>query len=234
MATTAQIPWGDGTGEELTVTYIGTTGTEVTVSSPQNFSGADRSKTLKIKTPAGVEVLGLSVNQPNAQPFDVVVDDNGYYIYDESGNAIYFGERVHSFVEVAGLLWETENVVINGKKFFVYADAMQVAADRGLRLPSVAELTALCSKAKVWDDVLLGVWLADNSNDLKDATKSIFVPVWGYGNTLGVLTGQEGLYGYIHSDTDGSDMIISSTGTAGMTIHPVSTYGFSIRCVKSL
>ena len=64
---TAQIPWGDGSGEQISVGYSGSPGTApVSLSSPPN-AGLDRRKTLLFKTTGGAASKEIVVSQPGAR-----------------------------------------------------------------------------------------------------------------------------------------------------------------------
>ena len=232
---TKQIAWGDGTSDVITVSYTGTAGSsQVSVSSSMNKTRIEREESFKIAI-GEIVYATIKVVQNAAGLYHVIVDANNKYLIDGNNVALSTKvERPKSFmVEFAGLLWDKDNIEINGQRHFDQPVAAQIASDFGKRLPTPAEIEFAITKPWLWDYVNYGLWLADNITDLKDPEKSIFLPAWGYGSLQGVYMGQSTYYGYIWSSEDGVDMRVDSGGPSKQ-IHGLSSYGFSIRCVKSL
>lgn len=81
MATTS-IPWGDGTSDNITLTYSSASGSQsVAVSSDENVSFNDRTKNVTF-TPIGANAVTLSISQSSkillcCTDNGVICTDNG-------------------------------------------------------------------------------------------------------------------------------------------------------------
>jgi hypothetical protein len=80
---TELINWGDGTGDEFTVVFSGTTGvSSMDFTSSPNLSGQEREKTVSLAVGA-IEFATVMVVQDYVIFFDVLVDDYYKFILDE-------------------------------------------------------------------------------------------------------------------------------------------------------
>lgn len=73
-------------------------------------------------------------------------------------------------IEINGILWDAENLEINGKKYFSWEDANSIAKTLGKRLPTKEELQALINAEWEFDKEKKGMWFAN---------KKLFVPMSG-------------------------------------------------------
>lgn len=78
--------------------------------------------------------------------------------------------KVMKQVEINGLLWDTENVEINGKKYFTWEQAMNIAKILGKRLPTREEIKSIFDDGYIWDNEKVGLW---------DCNSKIFLPADG-------------------------------------------------------
>jgi len=97
-------------------------------------------------------------------------------------------------IELCGILWDTENTVTDGKEYFTWEEAQELAKEKGKRLPTKEEFKALSELPHTWDPDKKGMWFANTRNNLKKEDKSLFFPASGYRfnsdgelNTVGVL-----------------------------------------------
>ena len=99
-----------------------------------------------------------------------------------------------------GLLWDTENLNINGKTHFTYEEAKVGAAKRGKRLPTKNEFEALLQLPHVFDQEKHGIWFAEKEADLKNE-KSLFLRTAGIRYNGDTVIENAGKFGYYWSDT---------------------------------
>lgn len=139
-------------------------------------------------------------------------------------------------IELNGLLWDTENIDVDGKTHFTYEEAKTEAAKLGKRLPTKHEFDALLQLPHAFDTVKRGMWFAERKEDLK-SERSLFLPAAGfhsYGSTsvIDICTfgsywsatpnGIPSAYGlYFHSTSDDTGIYDRS-------------YGFTVRCISTI
>lgn len=80
-------------------------------------------------------------------------------------------------IELCGLLWDTENLVIKGKEYFTFDEAQWAAATVCKRLPTPEEWEQLCALGSTWDDERKGRWFGGNHDT--DHEGSLFLPAAG-------------------------------------------------------
>lgn len=130
-------------------------------------------------------------------------------------------------IEINGLLWDTENLEIQGKKYFTWQEAMDAAKSVGKRLPTKEELEALIDAGWEWDEEKKGMWMAD---------RKLFSPLSGYLNyASGALPYTD--YGYLWSSSPKDDSYswrLDFTGGAAYMGNGYATHGFPVRCVQDI
>ena len=139
-------------------------------------------------------------------------------------------------IELNGMLWDTENLKVDGKTHFTYEDAKAEADKRDKRLPTKNEFEALLQLPRVFDYEKRGMWFAKNQEDLK-SDKSLFLPAAGYrddGSTTMYNVGTYGDYWTATPDgtTDAYDLYFGKTYIS--TSNGLRNYGFSVRCVSDI
>lgn len=144
-------------------------------------------------------------------------------------------------IELCGLLWDTENLVIGGYEkdghhYYTWQEAMDAAKSVGKRLPTREEWEALCYLGSTWDDELKGRWFGGNHDS--DHKGSLFLPAAGLKRgKLGELanTSSNGYY-WSSSPLYGGNYCAGSLYFASSAVYPLNTnnraYGFSVRCVR--
>ena len=103
-------------------------------------------------------------------------------------------------IELNGLLWNTENLSVNGRQHFTYGEAQREAAKLGKRLPTKSEFEALLQLHHVFDEEKHGMWFAENQADLK-SSKSLFLPAAGFSHVSLNYISDVGENGCYWSDT---------------------------------
>ena len=99
-----------------------------------------------------------------------------------------------------GLLWDKENLSVDGNIYFTYQEAKTEAAKLGKRLPTKDEFEALLKLPRTWDLTNGGLLVAEKSNDLKTNNSLFFKPL-GY-IFCGSLHSDYGSGGYWSSSRD--------------------------------
>lgn len=98
------------------------------------------------------------------------------------------------------LLWDKENLSVDGNIYFTYQEAKTEAAKLGKRLPTKEEFEELLKLQRTWDLKNGGLLIAEKSNDLKTNNSLFFKPL-GY-IVCGSLNSDYGSGGYWSSSRD--------------------------------
>ena len=99
-----------------------------------------------------------------------------------------------------GLLWDRENLSVDGNIYFTYQEAKIEAAKLGKRLPTKEEFEELLKLPHTWDLTNGGLLVAEKSDDLK-TNNSLFFKALGY-ISCGSLYSDYGSGGYWSSSRD--------------------------------
>lgn len=155
------------------------------------------------------------------------------------------GDAPSASIELCGLLWDTENLVIGGYEkdghhYYTWQEAMDAAKSVGKRLPTREEWKALCDLGSTWDDERKGRWFGGNHDS--DHKGSLFLPIAGLSSSkgLGYLTKMIGTstsgYYWSSSMDDGISYyavnLYFSSGTVFPQDRGIRTFSFSVRCVR--
>ena len=73
-------------------------------------------------------------------------------------------------IQINNILWDTENLEVEGKTHFTWDEAIESAKSAGKRLPTINELRALNDLGSTWDAELKGRWFG-NDHALKDESR---------------------------------------------------------------
>lgn len=132
-------------------------------------------------------------------------------------------------IEINGLLWDTENLEIDGKKYFTWQEAINAAKSVGKRLPSKKELEELIATGWEWDEGNKGMWIAD---------KRLFFPACGYKDYS-----TDRIYAQGHNVRVWSSSLISDShsfylagymGDSSVNSHCNGFYELAMRCVQDI
>lgn len=157
-------------------------------------------------------------------------------------SGIQYKKEYPQSIELCGLLWDTENLAIggyekDGRHYYTWQEAMDVAKYVGKRLPTWQEWKALCDLGSTWDDELKGRWFGGNHNS--DHKSSLFLPAAGLRlNTSGelALTSFNGYYWSSSPNYGGNNRVGNlyfSSGSVFPQDRDICTFSFSVRCVQN-
>ena len=98
------------------------------------------------------------------------------------------------------IIWDKENLSVDGNIYFTYQEAIKEASKLGKRLPTKDEFEALLKLPRNWDLTNNGLLVAEKSDDLK-TNNSLFFKALGY-VLCGSLQSDYGSGGYWSSSRD--------------------------------
>ena len=98
------------------------------------------------------------------------------------------------------IIWDKENLSVDGNTYFTYQEAKIEAAKLGKRLPTKEEFEELLKLPRNWDLANGGLLVAEKSDDLK-TNNSLFFKALGY-VLCGSLQSDYGSGGYWSSSRD--------------------------------
>lgn len=155
------------------------------------------------------------------------------------------GDAPSDSIELCGLLWDTENLVIGGYEkdghhYYSWQEAMDAAKSVGKRLPTREELKALCDLGSTWDDELKGRWFGGNHDS--DHKGSLFLPIAGLSSSKGLsyptkmIGTSTGGYYWSSSPYYGNNNYAGNLYFTSGYVFPqdksIRTFSFSVRCVR--
>jgi uncharacterized protein (TIGR02145 family) len=155
------------------------------------------------------------------------------------------GDAPSDSIELCGLLWDTENLVIGGYEkdgyhYYTWQEAMDAAKSVGKRLPTREEWKALCDLGSTWDDERKGRWFGGNHDS--DHKGSLFLPIAGLSSSKGLsyptkmIGTSTGGYYWSSSMDDGISYYAVNLYFDSGTVFPqdrgIRTFSFSVRCVR--
>ena len=155
------------------------------------------------------------------------------------------GDAPSASIELCGLLWDTENLVIGGYEkdghhYYTWQEAMDAAKSVGKRLPTREEWKALCDLGSTWDDERKGRWFGGNHDS--DHKGSLFLPIAGLSSSKGLsyltkmIGTSTGGYYWSSSMDDGISYYAVNFYFSSGTVFPqdrgIRTFSFSVRCVR--
>ena len=82
-------------------------------------------------------------------------------------------------ITLNGLVWDTENLEVNGQTHFTYKEAKKEAAKLNKRLPTIKEVKQLLKLPYTWDDSKIGIRFASEKENLT-TENHLFLPAKGY------------------------------------------------------
>lgn len=157
-------------------------------------------------------------------------------------SGIQYKKEYPQSIELCGLLWDTENLAIggyekDGRRYYTWREAMDAAKSVGKRLPTKAELKALCDLGSTWDDERKGRWFGGNHDS--DHKGSLFLPAAGLRYANSGKLAYTSLYGYYWSSSSNyrDSNYASSFYFSSDSVYPLNgnnrANGFSVRCVQN-
>lgn len=136
-------------------------------------------------------------------------------------------KEIDSQIEINGLLWDTENLEINGQIYFTHDEALKFSASVGKRLPTEKEFKSLLVLDREWSETDKGIWIAKDK---------LFLPAAGLRSNDSGAGYNQGSYGYYWSaETEGanSPRLCFNSSSANMFSSNRAS-GCSVRCVQDV
>ena len=134
-----------------------------------------------------------------------------------------------------GLVWDKENLEVNGIAHFTYKEAKKEASKLNKRLPTMKEIKQLLKLPHAWDDSKIGIRFAAEKENL--ATENhLFLPAKGYTVEPSVVRNAN-LFGAYWSSTSNNSSLAKFFGFSKQSryVNVYYRYGrFTVRCVSSL
>ena len=134
---TANIPWDDGSGQNMSVEWDGTENGEIVISSPTNPSlSSSRNKTIQVRTTAGSPQITRTINvvqEAAIYTYEYEIQPSSSAVIAASGGTISYTATLKIYLQ--GSLLKTESVtptcrIISGTGFSASSNAV-TAANRG-------------------------------------------------------------------------------------------------------
>ena len=151
------------------------------------------------------------------------------------------GDAPSDSIELCGLLWDRDNLIIggyekDGRHYYTWQEAIDAARSVGKRLPTREEWVALCDLGSTWDDERKGRWFGGNHDS--DHKGSLFLPAAGLRNNNSGELANTSSCGYYWSSSPyyGGDNSAGNLYLGPGNVSPIHfsnrAYGFSVRCVR--
>ena len=145
---------------------------------------------------------------------------------------------MNNTITLNGLVWDKENLSVDGNIYFTYQEAINKASKLGKRLPTKEEFDSLLKLPHEFDLDKRGMWFAEKLDDLK-TDKSLFLKATGCIGDDGAGLYGVSIYGYYWSNT-GSESnrwhgyyLYFGNKVNGVAKNSCS-YGFSVLCVSDI
>lgn len=139
-------------------------------------------------------------------------------------------------IELNGLLWDAENLSVNGRQHFTYEEAQREAAKLGKRLPTKEEFEELLRLPYAWDTNKKEIRFAEDISDLKNE-KSLFLPTAGCRSYDSTTMYNVGKYGYYWSATPNYSTRAYNLFFGSVNVFTYSNNRcevFAVRCVSDI
>jgi uncharacterized protein (TIGR02145 family) len=139
-------------------------------------------------------------------------------------------------VLINGLKWDRENIVIDGKQYFNFDEAQEVARSKGKRLPTKEEWEALAALGSTWDKEKKGRWFGYDHKSKEASVQSVFLPTIGHRRTDGTVYGIGTPSLYWSSTVTGINAYNLNCHSTNVTPSNAysRSYGNSVRCVSEI
>ena len=134
-----------------------------------------------------------------------------------------------------GLLWDKENLEVNGQTHFTYKEAKMEAAKLNKRLPTIKEVKQLLKLPYTWDNGKIGIRIAEEKEDLT-TENHLFLPAKGYIVEPSILR-NERLFGVYWTSTSNDSSLAKFFGFSKQSRYTniYYRYGrFTVRCVSDI
>ena len=134
-----------------------------------------------------------------------------------------------------GLLWDRENLEVNGQTYFTYKEAKREAAKLNKRLPTIKEVKQLLKLHYTWDDSKIGIRIAEENENLT-TENHLFLPAKGYIVETSIVRNASS-FGVYWTSTSNDSSLAKFFGFSKQSryVNVYYRYGrFTVRCVSDL
>ena len=134
-----------------------------------------------------------------------------------------------------GILWDRENLEVNGRTHFTYKEAKREAAKLNKRLPTIKEVKQLLKLPCTWDDSKIGIRIAEEKEHLT-TENHLFLPAKGYIVEPSIVRNAS-LFGVYWTSTSNDSSLAKFFGFSKQSryVNVYYRYGrFTVRCVSDI
>ena len=138
-------------------------------------------------------------------------------------------------ITLNGLVWDKENLEVNGQTHFTYKEAKKEAAKLNKRLPTIKEVKQLLKLPYTWDGDKTGIRFASEKENLT-TENHLFLPAKGYIVEPSNVRNAR-LFGVYWTSTSNDSSLAKFFGFSKQSryLNVYYRYGrFTVRCVSDL
>ena len=138
-------------------------------------------------------------------------------------------------ITLNGLVWDRENLEVNGQTHFTYKEAKKEAAKLNKRLPTIKEVKQLLKLPYTWDGDKTGIRFASEKENLT-TENHLFLPAKGYIVEPSNVRNAR-LFGVYWTSTSNDSSLAKFFGFSKQSryLNVYYRYGrFTVRCVSDL
>ena len=142
---------------------------------------------------------------------------------------------MNNTITLNGLVWDKENLEINGQTHFTYKEAKKEAAKLNKRLPTIKEIKQLLKLPYTWDDSKMGIRISAEKEYLT-TENHLFLPAKGYIVEPSIVR-NECLFGVYWTSTSNDSSLAKFFGFSKQSRYTnvYYRYGrFTVRCINNL
>ncbi len=138
-------------------------------------------------------------------------------------------------ITLNGLVWDKENLEVNGQTHFTYKEAKREAAKLNKRLPTIKEVKQLLKLPCTWDDSKMGIRIAAEKECLT-TENHLLLPAKGYIVEPNIVRNAS-LFGVYWTSTSNDSSLAKFFGFSKQSRYTnvYYRYGrFTVRCINNL
>ena len=138
-------------------------------------------------------------------------------------------------ITLNGLVWDNENLEVNGQTHFTYKEAKKEAAKLNKRLPTIKEVKQLLKLPCTWDSDKTGIRFAAEKENLT-TENHLFLPAKGYIVEPSIIRNAS-LFGVYWTSTSNDSSLAKFFGFSKQSRYTnvYYRYGrFTVRCINNL
>ena len=142
---------------------------------------------------------------------------------------------MNNTITLNGLVWDKENLEVNGQTHFTYKEAKKEAAKLNKRIPTIKEVKQLLKLPYTWDDSKMGIRVATEKENLT-TENHLFLPAKGYIVEPSIVR-NERLFGVYWTSTSNDSSLAKFFGFSKQSryVNVYYRYGrFTVRCVSDI